>query len=111
MKAASTMRGFGWFVAIGGLVACVVLLGHGPSKHPAPPTVGAAHGMLPIDGVPLATSAVTSSADPAPDETAPPPRRRRGNFVNNTPRRRELGWAGLLEGPDDAEGTPAQQQA
>jgi len=46
-----------------------------------------------------------SSSNPPADQAAAP-HRRRGIFVNNTPRRRELGWAGLLESPYDTPSSP-----
>jgi len=110
MKSANSVRGFGWVVALGGLVACVVLLRHRPDKHPAPPLARSAHPLLPIDVGPdarIAAAAIpaASSSTPAADQAAAP-HRRRGIFVNNTPRRRELGWAGLLESPYDTPSSP-----
>jgi hypothetical protein len=106
MKSASTtVRGFGWAVAVAALVACIVMLNHRPSKHAAAPVITASHSLPTLDGAQLASDSSTGSTDPAAAD-AIPHARLRGNFINNTPRRRELGWAGLLEG-EYGEGTAA----
>jgi len=111
MKSASgTLRGFGWVIALAALVACIVMLRHRPSKRPAAPVITAAHSLPALDDARLASDSVTGAADPEATVALPPPPRR-GNFVNNTPRRRELGWAGLLEGPDDLNGQATDQSA
>ena len=106
MKSASTtVRGFGWAVAVAALVACIVMLNHRPSKHAAAPVITASHALPALDDAQLASDNSAGSTDPAAAD-AIPHARIRGNFINNTPRRRELGWAGLLEG-EYGEGTAA----